>query len=165
MNGTLVGNTPEEKARVIMLTMEQSYHRRLIEGTWGPKEVKTDKERIIALESTITEMKAAKPTERARSGPNNNANKNKKWAWKLDPPKAGAVHTIQKGETTYHWCPNHEKWCIHTPTECKLKAPKKAPVAQETVEDNKQAPTPPPAVKIDPVLESIAYSENARYFA
>jgi hypothetical protein len=19
----------------------------------------------------------------------------------------------------YHWCPNHKKWCIHTPVECK----------------------------------------------
>jgi hypothetical protein len=127
--------------------------------------VKTDKERIIALETTISELKAAKTTNKARSGTNN---ANKKWAWKLDPPKAGSPHTIQKatekGMETYHWCPKHQKWCIHSLSECKLTAPKKAPVANEAVEEKEQVPSPA-VVKVDPVLELIANSENMRYFA
>jgi hypothetical protein len=127
--------------------------------------VKTDKERIIALETTISELKAAKPANKARTGPKG---PNKKWAWKLEPPKMGLPHTIQKatekGMETYHWCPKHQKWCIHTPAECKLTAPKNAPVANETVEAKQQDSTPP-VVKIDTVPESIAQLENIRYFA
>jgi hypothetical protein len=75
--------------------------------------------------------------------------------------------TITKNKKTYHWCPKHAQWCIHTPTECKLTEPKKAtaPVAQETVQNKTEPHEPPKLVKVDTVLETIANSENMRYFA
>jgi hypothetical protein len=89
------------------------------ENSWNLKAVKTDKERIIALESTIAKLKAtppeAKKNERTRS--NNNPNQ---WAWKKIPPKAREVKTIKRGTPikTYLWCPKHEAWYIHTTEAC-----------------------------------------------
>ena len=39
--------------------------------------------------------------------------------WKYVPPKDGEPHT-KVGPTgrTYHWCPNHLMWTIHTPAQC-----------------------------------------------
>jgi hypothetical protein len=39
----------------MMLAMEQNYHCRAESSTLNPKHLKTDKEHIIAIESTITE--------------------------------------------------------------------------------------------------------------
>jgi hypothetical protein len=42
-----------------------------------------------------------------------------KWAWKTVAPLASQAQSKQVGTKTYHWCPNHIKWCIHMPVECK----------------------------------------------
>ena len=47
----------------------------------------------------------------------------KKYAWKLIPPKDGeppVKKVLIDGKTkTYYWCPNHHEWTIHPPSECR----------------------------------------------
>jgi hypothetical protein len=142
----------------IMTVLEQTYHRRIEAGTWSPKMVKTDKERIIALETTITELKSA-PAARKRNERNNDS----KYAWKKVAPKIGKPQIIKRGSKTYHWCHKHAAWCIHTPEQCELTDP----VANETVD----APTvlttsssTNEAITLDQVLQSIV-NGNGRVYA
>jgi hypothetical protein len=43
--------------------------------------------------------------------------------WKYKKPTKGET-TKKMGTKTYHWCTNHEAWCIHKPSECLLTSPK-----------------------------------------
>jgi hypothetical protein len=136
----------------MMVAMEQTYHRRSIDGTWNPKQIKTDKERIIALKTTITKLKAAPATKKAKS-----KSKTDKWAWKKVPPPTETPHTIMKCTDEYHWCPKHKAWCIHRPEVCRLEVPI---VANETVvtkpdKDDRSSTATINRVQNDPVLQSI----------
>ena len=48
---------------------------------------------------------------------------NKKYAWKLIPPKdnePSEKRMYMDGKSkVYHWCPHHLQWTIHSPRECK----------------------------------------------
>jgi hypothetical protein len=146
-------NQNQDITTELMLVMEQTYHRRMDDNTWNLKVVKTDKERIIALESTIAELKAVPPaatdTKRSERGKSSN---NSKWAWKTVPPKAGEPKTIKRGTPvkTYHWCPKHEAWCIHTPEACEKVVANETTVAPATPSN-----TTTNILKADPVLQSI----------
>jgi hypothetical protein len=125
----------------LMKVMENHHHRRLTEGTWNPTIGKTDREKIIALESTIAQMKAdkSKPTENKEHYNNKRQREpdgEGKWAWKKSAPKQGKPSTMQRGKKTYHWCHKHHMWTIHTPEECTLKEPLKDAVANETTTNN-----------------------------
>lgn len=168
-NASLRGQE-QDLTREMMLAMEQNYHRRVENGTWNPKQLKTDKERIIALETTITELKAVN-SGTSPSGNNNNQNDTSsnrtisrnqaQWAWKKVPPKPGKPHSIKKNKKDYHWCPHHKQWCIHTPSECTLKDS----VANETTVEETTVLTPEPTPAInDPVLQSLV-GGRGRFFA
>jgi hypothetical protein len=150
---------PQDITNELMLAMEQNYHRRVIEGTWNPRQLKTDKERIIALESTIAELKSA--------GNNATSNSEKKKdgppAWKKIPPPAGTPPTVKKNKKDYHWCPKHKMWCIHRPDQCQLKDGDTSAVANETntsssqsdTNDNNTINSEQPTMRIDPVLQTL----------
>jgi hypothetical protein len=57
------------------------------------------------------------------SGSSQTQNKDKRHAWKLIPPKAGkpsVKKVLDDGKKkTYYWCPYHDQWTIHSPSECK----------------------------------------------
>jgi hypothetical protein len=110
-NDTLLGQHPN-MTRNLMKAMEQHYHRRVAQGTWNPKQVHTDKERIIALETTIMELKANNTPASNAIGDGKTDNE-EKWKWKKVPPKAGQATTIKKNKKEYHWCPKHKQWCIY----------------------------------------------------
>jgi hypothetical protein len=153
---------PYDITNELMLAMEQNYHRRVIEGTWNPKQLKTDKERIIALETTIAELKSAKtPTSNAdkKEGPP---------AWKKVPPPPGTAHTVKKNKKDYHWCPKHKMWCIHRPEQCNLlgNADTQASVANETTSNsngNNNVSNTQEQMRIDPVLQTIV-GGTGRFF-
>jgi hypothetical protein len=48
------------------------------------------------------------------------------WAWKDVAPADGAPKTKVVENKTYHWCPKHVAWCIHTPADCRMEATAKA---------------------------------------
>jgi hypothetical protein len=123
------------------------------ENSWNLKTVKTDKERIIALESTIAELKASSPEAKKNERTRSNNNKNQ-WAWKKVPPKAGEPKTVKRGTPvkTYHWCPKHEEWCIHTPEACEKNVANEATVAPAA-----PAMAATNVLKADPVLQSIVH--------
>jgi hypothetical protein len=94
-SATLCGQE-QDLTREVMLAMEQNYHCCVTNGTWNPKQLKTGKERIIALESTIVELKAGSgsspPNNNSwnfnnnnRSNRNNRNSNQSKWAWKSLP--------------------------------------------------------------------------------
>jgi hypothetical protein len=151
----------------IMKSIENHYHRRVAEGTWNPVISKTDKERIIALESTIAELRADKhkPTETIQER-NNKRQKidDKKWAWKQVAPKTGTPHTMEKNKKTYHWCVKHAMWTIHRPEECRLNQ-KQTITANVTVEEEKETEKKEKeTVQVDQAYQSII-SSGGRIFA
>jgi hypothetical protein len=40
-------------------------------------------------------------------------------AWMTASPKAGERHSKNVEGREYHWCPNHNRWTRHSPSECK----------------------------------------------
>lgn len=46
-----------------------------------------------------------------------------KWAWKNVKPRSNQAHTKVVEGKTYHWCKHHERWTIHTESECRLNRP------------------------------------------
>jgi hypothetical protein len=98
---------------------------------------RTDKERIVALESTIAVLQA----DKRKDGPNSEDRQPKrtkeredKYAWKKVPPKAGKPTKFMRNKKTYHWCPKHSAWTIHTPEEFKLT--NEVNIANTTTETN-----------------------------
>jgi hypothetical protein len=84
-----------------------------------------NQQKILALQSEINQVRA----QAAFKGKKNRVGKDgkikrkvaKEWEWKRIPPKQGEpLVKCFKGET-YHWCKNHQMWCLHKPGECKLK--------------------------------------------
>lgn len=66
----------------------------------------------------------------AQSKNNNNSNKGKAFNKKIPEWKKVApgendpktiVKTVNDKKKTFHWCPNHQMWCIHTAKECTYK--------------------------------------------
>jgi len=46
------------------------------------------------------------------------------FAWKKKAPAEGKPQTRTFRSKTYHWCPHHQQWCVHKPSECTLGKPK-----------------------------------------
>jgi hypothetical protein len=135
-----------------------------MDNTWNPKQIKTDKERIIALETTLVELKAGNPTAGNNNNNNNGNNGNNrsnnrqgqgsssnKWAWKKVAPHTSAAHTIKKNNKEYHWCPKHKQWCIHLPAECHLDTT----VANAATIESEHPVGDNSVVTNDPALQSI----------
>jgi hypothetical protein len=108
-------------------------------------------EMITALTAQLQEQTAANTAR--WSGPNANTQQDmdKKYAWKRVPPKRGEPSTkrmYSDGKNkTYHWCPHHNQWTIHTAAECKRLKPtrgkkdykNKKAIKRQNFKDKKQA--------------------------
>jgi hypothetical protein len=74
-----------------------------------------DQESIIALKAQIEAKQHPKGGKQPRGTD-----------WKLIPLKPGEsrlkVITINGKRLTYYWCQNHQRWTIHKPQDCRLKA-------------------------------------------
>jgi hypothetical protein len=108
---------------IMQLALDKYYV--LVEAKrWKPKNHKgaTLEEQIVALtakvelyKSQATSKKGGEKKEKAKK-----AKANKKWAWKLIPPKEGDTKTKNFEGKVYHWCINHASWTVHTAAECKI---------------------------------------------
>lgn len=91
-----------------------------------------EESKIIALEAKVQKLssnkKSNKPSETGKNKnsakSNSNANKakgkaNVKPDWMLIPPKEGESNSKTVNNKQYWWCPNHNCWTRHKPTECK----------------------------------------------
>jgi hypothetical protein len=96
----------------------------------------TEEETIIALQAQVnTLMVQKKPSYPAgkpsgfgkkdyKQGFKNNKGKGKPRAgdypaWMVVPPKSGEKQYQKVEGKDYHWCPNHNRWTRHRPSECK----------------------------------------------
>jgi hypothetical protein len=89
-----------------------------------PKE-ESYEETIKALTAQLQEYATAYTAR--WSGSNQKPNLDSKYAWKYIPPKAGELVTkkmnVEGQAKTYYWCPHHQQWTIHKPSECKRLKP------------------------------------------
>ena len=88
-----------------------------------------EQEKIIALQAKIdrwdkkTLPKKPEPKKKKGKGKDGDGKRksgdDKKWAWKVKPPAANAPQTKQFEAKTYHWCPQHAAWTVHSPADCR----------------------------------------------
>ena len=119
----------------LMLLAINKYDLKVQNKTWSVADTKDT--RIIALEAAIqkiTENKGSLP--KAKNATTYSAD-DKRFAWKLVPPKAGDKQNKMWNKKKYFWCPTHNAWTLHTPESCNLNA--KPEQAKKTVTE----PTPP----------------------
>lgn len=96
----------------------------------------TEEETIIALQAQVNNLMvqkkpsypAGKPSgfgkKDYKQGFKNNKGKGKPRAgdypaWMVVPPKSGEKQYQKVEGKDYHWCPNHNRWTRHRPSECK----------------------------------------------
>jgi hypothetical protein len=107
----------------LMMLGYQKFKNLNLHNTWqAPPAV--DKADIIALSTLSEELLALKTTIEGLKGQLAQKKKGEKgdpskWAWKSIAPSANQAQSKQVNSKTYHWCPNHTMWCIHTPADCK----------------------------------------------
>jgi hypothetical protein len=86
-----------------------------------------DQKTILALQTKITEVEASAAKQLRRSNETRGGKRRQEasgWEWKRIPPRSGEPKTKKFKGKTYHWCTNHNLWCLHKPSECKLKSTK-----------------------------------------
>jgi hypothetical protein len=95
-------------------------------------EVEKDKPKEESYEETIKALTAqlqkyTTAYTASWSGINQKPNVDSKYAWKYISPKAGEPTmkrmNVEGQAKTYYWCPHHQQWTIHKPTECKRLKP------------------------------------------
>ena len=93
----------------------------------------TEEETIIALQSQVKSLMSKKSDASGKSagGKKDQKKTNKKGkgkgkfkpedrpAWMKTPPKDGEKQSKTVEGKEYHWCPDHESWTRHKPSECK----------------------------------------------
>ena len=135
----LHGADEDLTAEALMSYAEADYNIRVERGTW--MELTEDQKQIVALQATIKTMKGDKKGGKAKDSKkrkNDKGGKDRKkagsskgtqakdkneskWAWKLKKPTDLSSTKEFEGKT-YYWCPNHEKWTLHKPSECQKKS-------------------------------------------
>ena len=67
--------------------------------------------------------------------------KKDKWAWKLVKPKAGQDQSKIVDGKTYSWCPHHNKWTLHKPSDCRLNPDVKETLANKPKDSSNANPS------------------------
>ena len=72
-------------------------------------------------------------------------------------PVEGEPKTKSMNNKTYHWCPNHQCWTVHTPAECQGKGSKVTPKSQDKGKTIAwSGKTKAPSLKVAKALQAIA---------
>jgi len=94
-------------------------------GKW--KAPSDEESKILALTAELNKLKKKSGNTSKDIKKKNVTSNNKKTGrfpkpkWMSEPPKSGESKTKTVDKKTYHWCPNHESWTRHHPSECKGK--------------------------------------------
>jgi len=127
---------------------QNKYKNLVLEKQWNA--LSPEEEKLIALTARFEELKdknlklsknlqpgrkSQKPNPKRTPNAKSNKKKDKEYAWKKVPPKAGQAHMINRDSKTYHWCPEHLAWCVHKPSDCKLKEQR-----ENSINNSDQAP-------------------------
>jgi hypothetical protein len=76
-------------------------------------------DRIVALEAQLQTLQPTKNTDDSGKDGRNSRRRPKHPEWKLIAPGTGDAQTKKVGPKTFHWCPYHKLWSIHTAQECR----------------------------------------------
>ena len=96
----------------------------------------TEEETIIALQAQVNNLMVQKKPSYTSGKPSGGGKKDYKQgfknnkgkgkpragdfpAWMVVPPKAGDKQYQKVEGKDFHWCPNHNRWTRHRPSECK----------------------------------------------
>jgi hypothetical protein len=160
-DGTII--TPEQ----LMLLAENKY-KAMVEGSkWKAPDEQAEK--IIALEARVRKLDSvvAKGKTKPKTTPGKPGDKkkgkemdgpqgtNRKPDWMVKKPEEGAPKKKVVNDKTYHWCPNHQCWTIHSPAECKGKKP--GPSSKPKAGNKKTESAP--SLKVAKALQAIAESD------
>lgn len=111
----------------LMKHAENKYMNRVQKGVWMA--LSSEQEEIMELTAKIDHLN----NEKQKRKGSNSSNKNSKakrtrdeWKklneWKFVKPKKKDSDTItRENGKTYHWCPHHQMWTIHTAEKCDKK--------------------------------------------
>jgi hypothetical protein len=126
-------NNIELEYEHLMTLAENKFKIRKIRGTWNAPS--REEEKTVALEAKLKRLESKPPdfktpkpdySSRGNTGavnkPGSAAKKSpnrREEPWMLIAPKEGETKTKDFNGKTWHWCPNHKKWCVHKPEDCK----------------------------------------------
>lgn len=115
----------------LMSFAENRFKIRKLRGIWNAPS--PEDEKIIALEAKLKRMENKKPGKAnpnsKETNSNSKGNQKKKFKvedWMLVRPKPGESHDKVVDGKDWHWCPKHEKWTRHKPSECQGKGATKS---------------------------------------
>jgi hypothetical protein len=156
---------------VELMFLAENKYKAMVEGKiWkAPDE---QMEQIIALQAQVKKLSNA-PKSKGKGNKDKSKGggtpkkqdkgpkvENRKPDWMLKKPSEGQPQTKKVNAKTYHWCPNHNSWTIHTPAECKGRGsappPNDKPKGKSVSWDKKTNAT---SLKIAQALQAIANSD------
>jgi DNA-directed RNA polymerase subunit K/omega len=91
-------------------------------GKWANQS--RESAQLLAMETELNVLRAMNPMGKRTvhsNKPTAKFQKNKSIEWRHQGPKATEPHSRMINSKEYHWCPNHEAWVRHHPSECKGK--------------------------------------------
>ena len=88
----------------------------------------------LKLKRQIDAAQASRTTKIAQS--KKKKKQQDKWTWKEKPPRKNDKQQKDFEGKTYHWCPIHKRWTLHTPSECRLKDKKENQEKTSTDREN-----------------------------
>lgn len=152
----------------LMLKATQKYRTLVQGGKWNAPDEQAQK--IIALEATIkkilkgspkkAEQKDKKPAAKGDRKSNDGKTKGKdikKPEWMSVKPKPGEPQKKTVNDKVYHWCPKHESWTRHSPSECNGKGN----MGHQKDSDKKLVSfTAKPKMSISKALQAIAADDD-----
>jgi hypothetical protein len=114
----------DPNAKDFMNLAKKHYQDALLAKEWMLLD--EDQQTILALQTEIKDFKSGGRSSRHREGKRSHE-KSTDWSWKKIFPGEGEPKTKKFKGRIYYWCTNHKLWCLHKPSECKLKAESQAP--------------------------------------
>lgn len=149
----------------LMLHALNKYQTLVEGGKWNaPTEADS---KIIALEAQLKKLNKSPP--KAAPGKGNIGKKQTKKpfqgnrdkpAWMSIPPKADEPKKKTVKGKPYWWCPNHNAWVRHTPTECKGQGVRKQPGFKPDGRKQGKGPEDSKALQLSKALASIVDQDD-----
>lgn len=125
-------NNEDLPAEKLMELAENKFKIRKLRQQWNAPTA--EEQKIIALEAYIKKMEKKGPkkpalisaTKSEKKGTGSKASKRtyEPEPWMLQPPNEGEPKEKTVKNKTWYWCPKHNKWTRHKPSECKGINPK-----------------------------------------
>jgi hypothetical protein len=135
----------------LMMSALNKYELRIENGTWMALSSKN--ERIIALQAQIDSLGSkSKDPKGSKKKTKPKGKEDEGYAWKKVPPVKGENTKTVKGKS-YHWCPKHIAWTIHTPEQCNLSMEPKPPIGTSSQAES--------ALTLNPALQAIINDDSS----